>query len=264
MQIRVSRPAVPIRNAAASTPSVDDSYLTKLLPFVLSVVAGSTDIICFLGLGGLFTAHITGNLVIFIARFFAGDPMPVAHVISVPVFMVALVLTRLLAAGLERLRIASLGPLLLLEFLLLAAVLAIGASPVPRVDPNAATMIFAGMLGVSAMAVQNALVRISLAGAPSTAVMTTNVTVFTMDIGEMLLARDPSGVARARMRARHTWPAIVGFLVGCALGGSLEALIGLRSLVLPVGLALLALGLGIAATPSPAQASPSIGKERSA
>jgi uncharacterized membrane protein YoaK (UPF0700 family) len=30
---------------------------------VLSVIAGATDIIGFLGLNGLFTAHITGNLV---------------------------------------------------------------------------------------------------------------------------------------------------------------------------------------------------------
>jgi uncharacterized membrane protein YoaK (UPF0700 family) len=49
-----------------------------------------------------------------------------------------------------------------------------------RIDPNTADVVFAGMLGVSAMAVQNALVRVSLTGAPSTAVMTTNVTTFTM------------------------------------------------------------------------------------
>jgi uncharacterized membrane protein YoaK (UPF0700 family) len=42
------------------------------------------------------------------------------------------------------------------------------------------------MLGVSAMAVQNALVQISLKGAPSTAVMTSNVTRFAMDVGEVL------------------------------------------------------------------------------
>jgi len=36
---------------------------SRALPFVLSLIAGSTDIIGFLGLNGLFTAHITGNLV---------------------------------------------------------------------------------------------------------------------------------------------------------------------------------------------------------
>ena len=35
-----------------------------LLPFVLSMIAGSADVIGFLGLGGLLTAHITGNLVL--------------------------------------------------------------------------------------------------------------------------------------------------------------------------------------------------------
>ena len=44
--------------------SIDHSLGTKFLPFVLSMTAGSTDVIGFLGLGGLFTAHITGNLVV--------------------------------------------------------------------------------------------------------------------------------------------------------------------------------------------------------
>jgi uncharacterized membrane protein YoaK (UPF0700 family) len=100
-------------------PSIDDSLGTKLLPLVLSMTAGSADVIGFLGLGGLFIAHITGNLVILAARLVAGEHAPVAHLISVPVFMVALTLTRLLAAGLERIGIASLRPLLLLQLALL-------------------------------------------------------------------------------------------------------------------------------------------------
>ena len=41
--------------------SVDDLLCAKLLPFLLSVIAGSVDVIGFLGLGGLLTAHVTGN-----------------------------------------------------------------------------------------------------------------------------------------------------------------------------------------------------------
>jgi uncharacterized membrane protein YoaK (UPF0700 family) len=239
-------------------PSIDDSSLTRLLPFVLSLTAGSTDVIGFLGLDGLLTAHITGNLVLLGARFLAGGPAPVAQLISVPVFIVVLMLTKLLAGGLEASRIASLSPLLLLQFVLLAAFLAIGVAAGPRANPNAPMMIFAGMLGVSAMAVQNALVRISLTGAPSTAVMTTDVTIFTMDVGDILLARGPVGVAKARRRAKHTWPAIAGFLLGCALGAPCEAVLGLRSLVLPAGSALVAVGLGIAANLHSTKRSPSI------
>jgi uncharacterized membrane protein YoaK (UPF0700 family) len=269
-----SVPLVPLLNLAASRPdrsppstvpmpSTDASLCMKYLPFVLSIIAGSTDVIGFLGLGGLFTAHITGNLVILAARVVDGNPAPLTYVLSVPVFMVALGLTRLFACSVERLRVPSLTPLLLLQLLLLGTFLAIGSTAGPRIDPNAPMLILAGMLGVSAMAVQNALVRISLKGAPSTAVMTTNITLFTLDVGEMLLARDSSEIIKARRRAKQTWPAIAGFLLGCVLGGSGEALIGLRWLVLPAGLAAVALALGIAANLNAVDGSAFIHKEKS-
>jgi Protein of unknown function (DUF1275) len=65
-------------------PSVDGSRAAKLLPFVLSVIAGNVDIIGFLGLGGLFTAHVTGNLVVLAAKVVAGDQASLAHLIAVP------------------------------------------------------------------------------------------------------------------------------------------------------------------------------------
>ena len=242
------------RDTGFAALSVDYSLGTKLLPFVLSIIAGTVDVIGFLGLGGLFTAHITGNLVVLAARLVAHEQAPLAQVIAVPVFVVVLALTRLLVAGLERIRIGSLMPLLLLQFLLLAAFVGVCAGAGSSIDPNTASMIFAGMLGVSAMAVQNALVRISLKGAPSTAVMTTNITVFAMDVGEILLQRNSSGAAKACDRAGHTWPAIAGFLLGCAIGAACESAFSLRSLVMPAGLALLALALGASATPHHAEA----------
>src|SRR4029077_4143512 len=205
----------------AAALSVEDTFGTKLLPFVLSITAGSVDVIGFLGLDGLFTAHITGNLVILAAKLVAGQQAPVSYLISVPVFMVVLTLTRLFVAGLERIGIASLLPLLLLQFLLLLTFFAICLARWPHIEPDTAIMIFAGMLGVSAMAVQSELARISLKGAPSTAVMTTNVTLLAIDVGEILFGRDPR--VAARQRAKRTWPAIVGFLLGCALGAACES-----------------------------------------
>jgi len=52
---------------------------------------------------------------------------------------------------------------------------------------------------------------------------------------------------RTRDRAVRTWPAIVGFAVGCGLGARCETAIGLRSLALPAGLALLAVAMGMTA-----------------
>jgi uncharacterized membrane protein YoaK (UPF0700 family) len=235
------------RTAWVAAPSVDSSLGMKLLPSVLSVTAGSADGISFLGLGGLFTAHITGNLVILAAHVAAGGTAQLAPMLSVPVFMVALGLTRLLAGGLEAIGLASLRPLLLLQFLLLAGFLVLCVAAGSRIHPSAPNAIVAGMLGVSAMAVQNALVQISLKGAPATAVMTTNITHFMIDVGTVLIGRDPEDVARARSRARNTWPAIVGFAIGCAVGAACQAAVGLWSLALPAGLALLALAMSFPA-----------------
>src|SRR5436853_6453827 len=89
----------------------------QALPFVLSLIAGSTDIIGFLGLNGLFTAHITGNFVVLAAHMVAGDPAIFSYILSVPVFMLVLLLTCLLAGVLERTGRDTLGPLLLPQLL---------------------------------------------------------------------------------------------------------------------------------------------------
>lgn len=228
-------------------PSVDESLGAKLLPTVLSLIAGSTDVISFLGLGGLFTAHITGNLVILAAHLVAGGEAQFALIMSVPVFIVVLAVARLLAAGLKRMHIAPLGPLLLLQFLLLGGFLALCVGSGPPLDLNAARATVAGMLGVSAMAVQNALAQISLKGSPSTAVMTTNITRFVMDLGDVVLGRSRNDRLSAAGRARSTGLAIVGFALGCGLGAGCQAAIGLWSLALPASFALVALALAPAA-----------------
>jgi uncharacterized membrane protein YoaK (UPF0700 family) len=228
--------------------AVGDSVASMFLPFVLSVVAGSVDSVGFLALDGLFTAHITGNIVVIAARVVAGEQALLSHVLALPVFMLVLGLIRLFAAWLERARIPSLLPLLLLELALLVAFFVIGIDVNAQIDPNAASKVVAGMLGVAAMAVQNALVRISLTGAPSTAPMTTNLTVLAMDLGEILLAQDAGRVAKARERARYAGMAVAGFVVGCALGAACEHIFGLRSLALPIGLLLIAVALSVFAT----------------
>jgi uncharacterized membrane protein YoaK (UPF0700 family) len=235
--------------ALVPAPSANNSPAVQALLVVLSLTAGCTDVIGFLGLNGLFTAHITGNLVVLAAHVIAGDPAIFSYILSVPVFMLALFLTRLFARALERAGLDTLGPLLLLQLLSLAAFLVLCVTAGPWLDPNAATAVLAGMFGVVAMAVQNALVQISLKGVPSTAVMTTNVTHFMLDLGGVLVGGDLAESAKARSRAMHTLPVIVGFTVGCGLGAACEAAVGLWSLALPTGLALLALAIGFAVEP---------------
>jgi uncharacterized membrane protein YoaK (UPF0700 family) len=225
------------------SPGAD--LVARALPIVLSVIAGATDSIGFLGLNGLFTAHITGNLVVLAAHVVAGQPTLISYILSVPVFMLVLLLTRLLARGLESAGRDTLGPLLLLQLLSLAVFLVLCIAAGPWTDPNATAAVFAGMFGVAAMAMQNALVQISLRNTPTTAVMTTNVTHFMLDLGGVLVGGDRAEAAKARSRAMHTLPVIVGFATGCGLGAACEAAAGLWSLAMPTGLALLAFAMGV-------------------
>jgi uncharacterized membrane protein YoaK (UPF0700 family) len=206
-------------------------------------------VIGFLGLNGLFTSHITGNLVVLAAHVAGGIDVLMSGILAVPVFIVVVALTVLLAGSLEAIGLASLRPLLLLQFLLLAGCLVVCVALGPQVEPNTKGAIVAGMVGVSAMAVQNALVQTSFKGAPSTAVMTTNVVHFAVDIGKMLRGGDSADVAKARSRATHTLTVIVGSAAGCSVGAACEVLLGLWSLALPVSLALLALAIGFVVNP---------------
>jgi uncharacterized membrane protein YoaK (UPF0700 family) len=223
------------------------SRTVQSLLFVLSVIAGCTDVIGFLGLNGLFTAHITGNLVLLAAHLVAGDRAEISRMLAVPIFIVVVSLTTVLKNRMESNHFSSLRPLLLLQFLLLTGFLLAGVASGADIDPNATIGILAGMLGVSAMAVQHALVQLSLKGAPATAVMTSNVTRFAIDVGEILRGSDSTKTAERRSRAACILSPIIGFTLGCGLGAACESAFGLLSLLLPVALALLAFAMGFLA-----------------
>jgi hypothetical protein len=63
--------------------------------------------------------------------------------------------------------------------------------------------------------------------------------------------RKAGGAANARGCTKHIWPAILGFLIGCALGGACAVALGLKSVVPTTSLALLAVALGLASHPAP-------------
>jgi uncharacterized membrane protein YoaK (UPF0700 family) len=242
----MSNPARSESDRRARALATQAGLAALAIPLILGVIAGSTDTIGFLGLNGLFTAHITGDLVTLAVHFAAGDRTIISHLLALPVFMLMLLLTRLMACGLERAGLSTIQPLMLLETLLLGAFLVVGGVFGPWRDPNAILATIAGLLGVAAMAVQNALVQISLTDTPATSVMTTNVTRFMMDIGEVLVGHDRAKAARARARAMQTGPVILGFVFGCLLGATAEVAVGLWSLSLPTGLALLIFCMSLA------------------
>ena len=145
-----------------------------MLPTVLSMIAGAVDVTGFLALGGLFTAHITGNLVILAAHYVTGSFGEIAPLLSAPVFVVVLgvITVMFIRKPVPFTRRA----LLVIQALLLASFLGFGIWFGPFADPNSSMAVFAGMLGVAAMATQNAVVRLAVPEHPITAVMSPNVT----------------------------------------------------------------------------------------
>lgn len=214
-----------------------------LLTVVLSTTAGAVDVIGFLSLGGLFTAHITGNVVVLVAHYVTGGFSQIGPLLSVPVFIAVLgIVTALFVDKVTR---ETRRRLLLLHAVLLAGFLGLGVGFGPFTDPDAALAVVVGMLGVAAMATQNAMVRLELIGFPSTAVVTTNTVQLAVDLAVMVRGKgEPERLAQARRRARLTFPSLAGFVLGCGAGGFLELHFGLRALALPLVLAAIAIPLG--------------------
>jgi uncharacterized membrane protein YoaK (UPF0700 family) len=228
-------------------PALDKALANILLPVLLGGIAGSTDTIGFLAFGGLFTAHITGNFVVLAAHIVSHHEVSAAVVLSVPVFVAVILLTRWLVARLDALGMSLLQPLLLLECLLLTGFLAMRIANGTPVHVNAPWAIFAGMLGVAAMAVQNAVGQISL-GAVSTTAMTANVARFALDIGEIFVTRNYCDRSWWRRHLVQGGP-IAGFVIGCGLGAASEAAFDRWALALPVVLATSALAISLAPEP---------------
>jgi uncharacterized membrane protein YoaK (UPF0700 family) len=216
-----------------------------LLPAVLSTTAGTVDVIGFLALGGLFTAHITGNLVVVAAHYVTGRFSAVGPILAVPVFVAVLGVVTLACVSIAKAPYASRRGLLILHAALLAGCLGLAVEFGPFANADRPMAVLVGMLAVAAMATQNALVQLALPGAPSTAVMTTNITQLTIDLATLARGLGESDeLARTWHRAGVTFPCVVGFVAGCAAGAVLEVYFAFWALALPVVLAVIAVPLG--------------------
>jgi uncharacterized membrane protein YoaK (UPF0700 family) len=214
-----------------------------LLAAVLSMTAGTVDVVGFLALGGLFVAHITGNLVVLAAHYITGGFSQTGPLMSVPVFIA--VLGAVIWLSPTKAAHGALRTLLIMHAILLFGFFGLAVACGPFSNPDGATAVTVGMLGVAAMATQNALVKLDLPGFPSTAVLTTNTVQLTINLATLLRGnRRTEEIAQARCGAQMTFSAFSGFVVGCTVGGLLEVHFKLWALALPVVLSVIAVPLG--------------------
>ena len=182
------------------------------------------DVIGFLSLG-LFTAHVTGNLVVIAALLVRGGAPNMAQVLSVPVFVIAVAAVWLIAKALQRRGPALARPLLLIQFLLLICVLILSVIYSPAANPRGWMSVVIAMIAVSAMACQFALLRVSLPVAPSTAVMTGNLTNAALALLDTLSRSQPL-TPEADKHLRKTLKLLVGFFAGCIAGAAAVSWLG--------------------------------------
>jgi uncharacterized membrane protein YoaK (UPF0700 family) len=239
----LARSSTALRNwAHPADDAVELSRLEARLPPLLSVIAGMVDLTGFFTLGHVFTAHITGNLVVAAAAAVHGGPFNLASALAIPVFMLALAVVWLTAQASHR-RGPSLARLLLLvQFLLLAAVLILSVITKPSTSQHALMAGIAVMIAVSAMACQYALLRLAIGGAISTAVMTGNLTNTVLSLMDLLSSRHVLLQVDAG-RLRRSLHLLFGFLLGCVVGAGAVSVLGDWAWSFPVALAAVAIAV---------------------
>jgi len=196
----------------------DLERLKSRLPPLLSAVAGMVDVIGYLNLK-MFTAHVTGNLVIIASLLVRGGPPNPDQVLAVPFFILAVGGVWFCSKALQRRGPALAKPLLYLQFLLLVCVLIVAVTRHPVANPRGLTADIAAMIAVSAMACQFALFRLAVPGAPSTAVMTGNITAAVLSLLDTLSLGEPL-IAGAEEQLKRTAYLLIGFFAGCLAGAA--------------------------------------------
>jgi uncharacterized membrane protein YoaK (UPF0700 family) len=213
----------------------------RWLPTLLSVIAGMVDVIGFLSLG-IFTAHVTGNIVVIGALMVRHNRVNPAQILAIPVFIVAVAATWLIAKASGKRGIGLMRPLLIIQFLLITCVLIFSAIAKPSAAPHGLMATIAAMIAVTAMACQFALLRLTLPVAPSTAVMTGNLTNAVLALVDSTSRTRPlmESDSKRLMGALHL---LVGFFVGCVLATAALMYLGDWAWSLPAALAAVAVAL---------------------
>ena len=240
---------LPARDSRAfprKPDSADDaaelSRLEARLPLLPSMIAGMVDSTGFFTLGHVFTAHVTGNIVLAAGVAVDGGSFHWAQLLAIPVFMLALVTVWLVAQASRRHGPSLARLLLLVQFLLLVTLLIFSVITKASADPVGLLAGTAAMIAVSAMACQYALLRLAVPGAISTAVMTGNLANAVLSAMDLLTDRHPL-LPHDSTPLNRSLGRLLGFLLGCVVAAAAASLAGDWAWSLPAALAAVAIAV---------------------
>ncbi|TRW25892.1 DUF1275 domain-containing protein [Flavobacterium zepuense] len=214
---------------ATSHPTKNIWYTTLLL----TIIAGFCDTVTFVAADALFSAHVTGNFIVFAYQIVKGsDILAWVKLLTFPIFIVAVMVGgRIGATATNRYK------LLLWEGVLLT----VGGLTVLLLNymygysnwiiyPVAMTVVFA-------MGLQNAFGKLYAKETYGpTTMMTGNVTQAALDLGNLFRTRFKDSVDIINFKTQLV--TLSGFLAGCFLGAVSGNFFGLATIAVP-GVALL-------------------------
>ena len=207
------------------------------LNVTLSFLAGYVDAVGFMALFGLFTAHITGNLVLLGTELATpGHTFPILKILAFPAFIIGVALATMIASACEKKERNALIVLYVVEMMFLTAFALVGLIAGPIEENMSSTAILAGMLGTLAMGVHSACGRLLLPDLAPTVMMTGNVTQLVVQFFQYL-KEDDDKTAFGKC-AKYLWPIVV-FGIGALIAAFAYLRFGFHALWLPIALVLI-------------------------
>jgi uncharacterized membrane protein YoaK (UPF0700 family) len=251
-------PAVPAASPAAAPAAV----LFRATPdsaaaLALSFIGGFVDASGYVGLYGLFTGSITGNVVVAASTVSGATYGVIPRVVVTATFVGGVALSHAVACAVARASPPPGGPqrataraLLVLEALALGGAWLAGQLLGPAIaegGAGGASVTFVGALMGLSMGFQNGAVKEALPGFPATTVMTSTLVSCGSQLAAWALAGAAAclpgraaGAPAAAAKAGHallksSLPLLL-FIGGACLGSALQYLIQFHSLCVPVAL----------------------------
>ena len=194
---------------------------------MLSIVAGYCDTVTFISAGSIFSAHVTGNFIVFAYQIIKGsDVQAWIKLLTFPVFIISVIIGGLVAA-----RSVNRYKLLLIEGIILLLSGIISAVFIRQTGLIWETYVVV-MMVVFAMGLQNAFGKLYAKETYGpTTMMTGNVTQASLDLGNSIASAFKDIISLQSLKKQSI--TIGGFLIGCLTGALMAKCFGLTVIVLP-------------------------------
>lgn len=199
-------------------------YVTLLL----TMIAGYCDTVTFVAADSIFSAHVTGNFIVFAYQIIKGSDLHAwVKLLTFPVFILAVIV-----GGRIALKVTNRYTILFWEGIILV-LSGIACYVFGYLGVVSEWTIYAvAMTTVFAMGLQNAFGKLYAKETHGpTTMMTGNVTQASLDLGNLL--KNGLKDFDALLSFKKQLVTIIGFLVGCFLGAVAGKFFGLGTLILP-------------------------------